>query len=467
MTVVNPFQKAVKSQLKARLALAGPTGSGKTWSALEWARVLGKNIALIDTERGSAALYADHFEFDTLDMPPPYDPHRCVEALKAAEANGYDVVILDSMSHFWQGEGGTLDIVDAAAQRMGGNKYAGWSVGTPALRHLVDTMLAIDVHLIVTMRSKMDYVEVEKNGRKTYERVGMAPVMRDGIEYEFTLLGDIDLEHRIVISKSRCDLLADRVVQPGRAADAAETFRTWLEQGEPVAARSVIEELVERMNALDEETRKACKTAFFTEFGRPEHLLAHRGADAESLVASYEQNDIEPPPDGGGQDSAPDESSARDGDEPKRDAAGVNDYEEMSPSATPADSIEPGQAGADNSAPAARERPDPEVYRDVDIHKLIAAVFESAKNAAPRGQKSKIIERIRHTFVWAITSGAKTSLTELTAAEKHRVWTELSHIERGFNAVDVTDTGLIIRPVDRPGDPISIPWVDTENGAAA
>lgn len=260
----NPFAPATKEQLRARLALAGPTGSGKTWTALEWATVLGERIAVIDTEHNSAALYADHFTFDTMDMTPPYDPRRAADALKAAEAHGYEVVILDSLTHFWQGEGGTLDIVDSAAQRMGGNKYAGWSIGTPALRHLVDTMLAVDLHLIVTMRSKMDYAEVIKDGRKTYERVGMQPIMRDGIEYEFTILGDIDLEHRLVISKSRCDALADKVVQPGRAADAAKEFRAWLESGtEPTLSKREAQNRI--LGAVDGD-RDEARSVWLLEF---------------------------------------------------------------------------------------------------------------------------------------------------------------------------------------------------------
>ncbi len=236
----NPFTRAAKHQLKARIAFAGPTGSGKTYTALEWATILadGAPIAVVDTEHGSASLYADMFDFDVLTWAPPYDPGRLADTITAAEKAGYAVCVLDSMSHFWEGEGGTLDIADAAGQRSGGNSFAGWKVATPQLRHLIDVMLGCDMHVIGTMRSKMEYVlEEDSRGKKVPKKVGMAPVMRQGVEYEFTMCGDIDLEHRLLFTKSRCSALADVMVQPGRAADAAQTFRDWLQSGVPAAPR--------------------------------------------------------------------------------------------------------------------------------------------------------------------------------------------------------------------------------------
>ena len=249
------FQRAVKRQARARVALEGPTGSGKTWNSLVWATALGQRVALVDTERGSASLYAPHFNFDVVEFQPPYDPARLVEVIKAAVAENYDVLVIDSLSHFWEGEGGTLDIVDAAASRARGNTYAGWKVGTPALRHLVDTMLGCSLHLVVTMRSKMEYVLQEVNGRQVPQKVGMAPVMRAGVEYEFTLVGDLDLEHRLTISKSRCDVLADLVAPKDRIREAAERFAAWLNEGEaalPPPAPSLTAEQRAELAALNE-----------------------------------------------------------------------------------------------------------------------------------------------------------------------------------------------------------------------
>lgn len=236
------FAPAVKEQLKARVALDGPTGSGKTWTALSMATVLaeGGKIALIDTERQSSKLYANRFAFDVAIFEPPYEVPKLLESLRAAEAAGYAVIVIDSLSHFWEGEGGVLDEVDAAAARSGGgNTFAGWKHGTPLQRNMVDTILGLDAHVIVTMRSKMEYVlEENEKGKKVPRKVGMAPVQRAGVEYEFTLVGDLDLEHRITITKSRCDPLADRVIQPDREAEAAAEFLAWLNDGTPPPPRA-------------------------------------------------------------------------------------------------------------------------------------------------------------------------------------------------------------------------------------
>lgn len=280
------FQKATKTQLKARIALDGPSGAGKTWTGLTIASRLGERLCWIDSERRSASLYADHFEFDTFPFDPPYDPSRLVDVLRAAEAEGYDVIGIDSLSHFWEGEGGTLDIVDSAAQRsFNGNKYAGWSVGTPALRRLIDTMLGLDAHLVVSMRSKMDYVEEEDaRGRKQYVKVGMAPVMRGGIEYEFTLVGDLDIEHRLVVSKSRCTAVADKVYVPGAAGDLANEFRAWLESGEPMVTRDQVAKLREILDSIDagkeSDRRQVAKRTWKDCFGDPQALVASKFGEA-------------------------------------------------------------------------------------------------------------------------------------------------------------------------------------------
>lgn len=245
--------EARKEQLKARVAFDGPSGAGKTWTSLEWATVLadGGRILVIDTERRSSALYADRFTFDVVPWDPPYHPVELAATIADASA-AYDVIVVDSLSHFWEGEGGTRDIVDAEAERARGNTFAGWKVGTPALRHLIDTMLAVDAHFIATMRSKMEYVlETDERGRQVPRKVGMAPVMRQGVEYEFTLVGDMDHAHRISVSKSRCDVLADQLIQPGRAADAARDFAAWLNTGDqpaPVSAAVAKQRLLRACN---------------------------------------------------------------------------------------------------------------------------------------------------------------------------------------------------------------------------
>src|SRR4051812_27681116 len=155
MSRLNQAQQAIRTGQKARIALSGPTGGGKTWTALVIATELAGpdgTVLVIDTERGSAALYSDAFKFDTIDWTPPYDPREVAETIREA-AERYDAIVVDSLTHFWQGEGGTLDIVESSASRSaGGNKFAGWKVGTPAQNSFVEAMLQADAHVIATMR---------------------------------------------------------------------------------------------------------------------------------------------------------------------------------------------------------------------------------------------------------------------------------------------------------------------------
>ncbi len=227
------FVKATKKQSKARIALDGPSGSGKTWTALVTATALadGGEIALIDSERGSASKYADDFSFDVLELDGDFHPDRYIEGLRDAERGGYSVAVLDSLTHAWAGKNGVLEQVDAAKARFGGNSQRAWAVGTPMWQALIDAMLQSRIHVIATMRSKTKFVEVDKgNGKKGYERAGMEPVARDGIEYEFDVVGDIDLEHNLVVAKSRAGRRLESMYRrPG--AEFGEAILAWLTDG--------------------------------------------------------------------------------------------------------------------------------------------------------------------------------------------------------------------------------------------
>ena len=227
------FKKAVRTKLKARMAIDGPTGAGKTYTGLIAATAFKGDgqIAVVDTERGSASLYADQFAFDVMELDY-FDPLKYVEAILAAEKAGYEVLLIDSLSHAWEGEGGALDQVDQQAAKNRGNSYAAWRTVTPKHRKLVDTMLQSDLHVIVTMRSKMEYaMETDSNGKTTIRKVGLAPVQRSGIEYEFTWVIDMDLDHTAFVSKSRADKLAD-LVQNRPDVKWFEQFYDWLVKGE-------------------------------------------------------------------------------------------------------------------------------------------------------------------------------------------------------------------------------------------
>jgi hypothetical protein len=232
------FKKAVKRDAKLRLALCGPAGSGKTYSLLSIATELGGPIAYVDTEHGSASKYADLFEFDVQE-PEVFDPRQLIEAINAACEAGYKVICIDSLSHYWMGTGGELDLVDAAAKKdRNNNSFAAWKHVTPIHNKLVDTIIAAPIHVLVSMRTKTEWVieKDERTGKNVPRKVGLAPVMRDGIEFEFDVCGDLDQDNTLVVTKSRCPELAGKVInRPGK--EMAQTLKKWL-SGSPAAQAS-------------------------------------------------------------------------------------------------------------------------------------------------------------------------------------------------------------------------------------
>lgn len=230
------FNKAVKTESKLRLAFTGPAGAGKTYSALAVATALvpGGRVAVLDTEHGSAAKYADIFEFDTAAMEPPFHPDRYAEAIAAAARAGYDVLVLDSMSHAWTGQGGMLDVVnDIARARYSNNTFMAWKDGGVIQNRLVEAILAAPIHIIATMRSKTEYsVELNEKGKQQPRKIGTAPVQRDGFEYEYDVIIDLGIDNVGVVNKTRCPALAGRVIdKPGAAL--AEVLREWLHGAPP------------------------------------------------------------------------------------------------------------------------------------------------------------------------------------------------------------------------------------------
>src|SRR5690606_26818550 len=229
------FKRATKQQAKLRMALIGPSGSGKTYTALKIATQLGDRVAVIDTERGSASKYADKFEFDVLELDS-FHPQRYIEGIQAAEAEGYDVLIIDSLSHAWAGKDGALELVDKAAKRMqSSNTFAAWRDVTPLHNALVDAMLQSRLHLIVTMRAKTEYIveKDERTGKSVPRKVGLAPIQRDGLEYEFDVVADMDLDNTLIVSKSRCEALSGAVI-PKPGEEVAGILKAWLTDGAPV-----------------------------------------------------------------------------------------------------------------------------------------------------------------------------------------------------------------------------------------
>ena len=232
------FKRATKEQSRLRMAIDGPAGSGKTFTALRFgfalqARVGGK-VALIDTEHASASKYADQFpEFDTLVLDS-FSPETYMEGIKAAERAGYTILIIDSLSHAWDGVEGALEQVDRAALK-GGNSYTAWRDVTPLHRRMVETILQSDCHIIATMRSKMEYVlqeETNSKGRTVMvpKKIGLAPIQRQGMEYEFDVMADMDVDHRMIVSKSRITAVDGAVVVKPKG-EWLEPVIDWLTSG--------------------------------------------------------------------------------------------------------------------------------------------------------------------------------------------------------------------------------------------
>jgi hypothetical protein len=226
------FKRATKKNSKLRLGLIGPAGSGKTYTALTVAKHLGGRVALVDSENGSASKYANLFDFDVLELQS-FSPTDFVNAIKAAEQAGYDVLIIDSLSHAWSGkQNSALELVDrAAARSKSGNSFAAWREVTPLHNKMVDAIVGANLHVIATLRSKTEYViEENERGKKVPRKVGMAPIQRDGLEYEFDVVGDMDWENRLIVTKTRCPELAGAVMhQPGK--DFVDVLKAWLDEG--------------------------------------------------------------------------------------------------------------------------------------------------------------------------------------------------------------------------------------------
>jgi len=227
------FTRATKQAARLRMAIDGPAGAGKTYTALAIASALATPVALVDTEHGSASKYADLFDFATLQLES-FHPERFMEAIDAAESAGFGVLILDSLSHAWTGKDGTLELVDRAARRsQSQNSFAAWKDVTPIQNALVERILSSRLHIIATLRVKTEYViQTNDRGRQEPRKIGLAPIQRDQIEYEFDVYGRLDQDNTLVVTKSRCPALAGGVFQkPG--AEVANVLKGWLQGSAP------------------------------------------------------------------------------------------------------------------------------------------------------------------------------------------------------------------------------------------
>lgn len=235
----NPFQPATKEQAKARIGFQGSEGSGKTYAALVMATALGKKIAFIDTEKRSAKLYADEFTFDVMTLED-HHPDKILEAIKAAEENGYDVVIIDSMSDAWEGTNGVQEL---RYQSKAKNDFVAWDEAKKPNKNLINYMKRSSIHVIVTMRTKVEYemvpgVNWQGKAISKPQRVGMKPIQVDGLPYHLDSIIDLNRDS----SDTKTVWIAN-VVKGGGSIPAgteivnfdyehAEKIRDWLVSGE-------------------------------------------------------------------------------------------------------------------------------------------------------------------------------------------------------------------------------------------
>ena len=233
------FKKATKAQAKLRAAIFGPSGAGKTFTSLRVATGLageGGQIAVVDTERGSASKYSDRFRFDVLELEDQ-TIQGYVDAIRLAADGGYAVLVIDSLSHGWQ----TLieEVERLAKAKYRGNTWSAWSEGTPLQRKLVQAILTYPGHVLATMRSKTEWTTVDDGrGRKTPQRVGLAPEQGKGVEYEFDLLVEISTDHIANVIKDRTGKFQDRLIDKPDERFGRE-LAAWLADGEP--AKPVVE----------------------------------------------------------------------------------------------------------------------------------------------------------------------------------------------------------------------------------
>lgn len=245
------LKKAQRKKVKLKIGLSAPSGGGKTASSLllgygllkgehpDWSdEQIWDKIALIDTENGSGELYANTQigttaigVYNAISIEPPYEPQKYIEAIAACKEAGMEVCICDSLSHAWSGQGGLLEKQNNISRRTG-NSYTAWRDITPLHNQMVDAVLQTDMHMICTMRSKTEYVQEKgPNGKTTVRKVGMAPIQRDGMEYEFSMFIEIDADHQAFVSKDRTGVIDGQyfVVTP----DVGIKLAKWLDSAAP------------------------------------------------------------------------------------------------------------------------------------------------------------------------------------------------------------------------------------------
>lgn len=289
-----PIKKAVKYGSKLRLALYGPSGSGKTYTALSIAMAMAgdKRVCVIDTERGSASKYADLFDFDVLELDT-FHPNSFVDAIREVVKSGeYGVLIIDTISHEWEGKGGALELA--------GRDFTNWSKITPLHNTFVDAMLRAPLHVIATLRAKEEYAMEKEEGKSktSVRKMGMEPIQRKGIQYEFDITASLASDNTLTIEKTRCSALQNAIFQQA-GADLAQVVQTWLD-GDLPPVKLISRE---KLNDLFSRGKKAGCFSTPDEFAvfikdeldldvvmEPRLLTEEQGRDLEAVIFNRERH---------------------------------------------------------------------------------------------------------------------------------------------------------------------------------
>jgi hypothetical protein len=293
------FRTAQRRKAKLRLGLDGPSGSGKTFSALKIAYGITGDwtkIGMIDTEHGSGDLYAEELgPYGILTFDPPFQIERYIRAIKAAEKEGFEVIIIDSLTHAWAGTGGLLDLHDAATEASSKkNSYVAWRNVTPLHNELIDTILQSSAHVIATMRTKVEYSqERDEEGRSVVRKLGMKPIQREGMDYEFTLVFDLSREHVATASKTRISEFDSWIGVPDETT--GEQLLAWLEHGVDAAAPApVLPVETEPPAPAAAAGNGKPKTIGPDEVANIEAIIAEKGRTVSGVVASLNRHGVCP-----------------------------------------------------------------------------------------------------------------------------------------------------------------------------
>jgi hypothetical protein len=259
------FKQAERKQSKLRLCLTGPSGAGKSFSALQIARGLSPKgkIAMLDSENGSGELYSNITNFDIAQITPPYHPQKYIEMINAAAKANYDVLIIDSLSTCYNGVGGLLDLHQHATKsRRDRNSFAAWGDITPIQNRLIDTILSAPLHIIATLRTKTAWEVVEnERGKKAPVKVGLSPIQKEGVDYEFSVVFDLSTDgHVATASKDRTGLFDGEQFTP--STETGKKLNKWLNIGidQSEASTKLLVDLQSQISSSD--TLSSLKTVW-------------------------------------------------------------------------------------------------------------------------------------------------------------------------------------------------------------